>query len=1194
MPFPGRGRRARAVRAGPAVRSLDLFDTARLTPGQVDAELLRCAEDGLVGVTHLDRHAVAGAHLDVQAQRLHLLDQHLEGLRDARLRDVLALDDGLVALHATELVGGLDGEQLLKGVGGAVRRQRPDLHLTVALASVLGLTAERLLGDHGVRTGRTRVDLVVDQVEQLQDVDVTNGDRVLEGLTGAAVEPPRLAGLLHHALAVAVRHGAVEQLGDLFLAGAVEDRRGDVGAGLGTVRPDGLQLALPLGVAPVDLPAPARDPPEVGLQDLADVHPARHAERVEDDVDRGAVLKERHVLDRQHLGDDALVAVPAGQLVAVGDLALLGHVDADQLVHARRELVALFAAEHADTDDLAGLTVRHLQRGVADLTGLLTEDRAQQARLRGQLGLALGRDLADQDVARGDLGADADDAPLVQVGQDLFGDVRDVPGALLRTQLGVAGVDLVLLDVDRGEDVVLHQPLAEDDRVFVVVALPRHERDQEVLPERHLAVVGAGTVGDDGADLDTLALVHDRLLVEARALVGALELGDPVRGTRAVVVHDRDVVGRDLLDDTGLLGRDDVAGVGRGAVLHARADQRSLAAQQRHRLALHVGAHERAVGVVVLEERDHRRRDRHHLARRDVDVVHVGRRAELDLAALPADQDAVLGEVAVVVDRRVGLGDDVPVLLVRGEVVALVGAPAVDDLAVRRLDEAERVDPAVGAQRADQADVRAFRRLDRAHAAVVRRVDVTDLHAGALTGQTARTQRVQAALVGQASERVGLVHELRQLRGAEELLDRRHDRADVDQGLRRDRLDVLCRHALADDALHAGQAQADLVLDELAARTDTAVAEVVDVVGLDRDVATRRGGHLLLAGVQPDEVVDGRDDVVLGQGALSEVEVQAELLVDLVSADLRQVVPLRVEVEVLEQRLRGLLGRRLARTQLAVDVEKRVVLPGGVVLLQGDPHRLVVAPALENAGVVPPQRLEQDGNALLALAVDTDADIVTLVDFELEPCTPRKEHQTTEEDHVGRLVQGPVEVDAGRTDQLRDDDTLGAVDDESALRRHEREVTHEHRLALDLPRGVVDELRRDEHRGGEGHVLVFALLDGVLRRLEPVITEREGHGAGEVFDGTDLFEDLLKSRLGRDILTTGLLGRIDPGLPPLVTEQPVKGLGLQREEVRDSQRLLDTRKRNAVRTGCGSRGVARGCQEWSSEGSRRTDDAHAR
>src|SRR5690606_23301692 len=125
---------------------------------------------------------------------------------------------------------------------------------------------------------------------------------------------------------------------------------------------------------------------------------------------------------------------------------------------------------------------------------------------------------------------------------------------------------------------------------------------------------------------------------------------------------------------------------------------------------------------------------------------------------------------------------------------------------------------------------------DRAHAAVVRRVDVTDLHAGAVARQTTRAEGREATLVRQARERVVLVHELRELRRAEELADGRHDRADVDERLRRDRLDVLRRHALAHDALHPGQARADLVLDELADGADATVAEVVDVVRLDADV----------------------------------------------------------------------------------------------------------------------------------------------------------------------------------------------------------------------------------------------------------------------------------------------------------------------------------------------------------------------
>jgi len=50
-------------------------------------------------------------------------------------------------------------------------------------------------------------------------------------------------------------------------------------------------------------------------------------------------------------------------------------------------------------------------------------------------------------------------------------------------------------------------------------------------------------------------------------------------------------------------------------------------------------------------------------------------------------------------------------------------------------------------------------------------VDVTDLEAGALARQAARPEGRQAPLVGQARQRVVLVHELGELAGAEELLD---------------------------------------------------------------------------------------------------------------------------------------------------------------------------------------------------------------------------------------------------------------------------------------------------------------------------------------------------------------------------------------------------------------------------------------
>ncbi len=92
---------------------------------------------------------------------------------------------------------------------------------------------------------------------------------------------------------------------------------------------------------PLKLPAElARTPAEVRLEDLTDVHAARHAEWVQHDVDRRAVLEERHVLFGQDAADDALVTVPSGHLVADLQLALDGDVHLHHLDDAGRELVA--------------------------------------------------------------------------------------------------------------------------------------------------------------------------------------------------------------------------------------------------------------------------------------------------------------------------------------------------------------------------------------------------------------------------------------------------------------------------------------------------------------------------------------------------------------------------------------------------------------------------------------------------------------------------------------------------------------------------------------------------------------------------------------------------------------------------------------------------------------------------------------
>ena len=343
----------------------------------------------------------------------------------------------------------------------------------------------------------------------------------------------------------------------------------------------------------------------------------------------------QHLLGDPHVGLHALWAAGPGLIdqevlqapveAALEDrllvVAVLGQTLDLGLLDGQRALVLLDAAarENPDLDHGTRDPRGHPKRGVAHVRGLLAEDRAQKLLLRGHRRFALGGHLADQDVAGADLGADIDDARFVEVVQRVLADVRDVPGDLLLAEFCVARHDLELLDMDRGEDVVAHDALGDQDGVLEVVALPRHEGDQDVATQRQLAQVRGRAVGDDVAALDLVADPDQRPLVDAGVLVRALELQQVIdvdgllaaRGFLGDPDHDAGRV--DLIDHARALGRDGHARIARHRLLHAGADQGRLGLKQRHRLALHVGAHERAVGVVVLEERDERRGDRHQL-----------------------------------------------------------------------------------------------------------------------------------------------------------------------------------------------------------------------------------------------------------------------------------------------------------------------------------------------------------------------------------------------------------------------------------------------------------------------------------------------------------------------------------------------------------------------------------------------------
>ena len=171
----------------------------------------------------------------------------------------------------------------------------------------------------------------------------------------------------------------------------------------------------------------------------------------------------------------------------------------------------------------------------------------------------------------------------------------------------------------------------------------------------------------------------------------------------------------------------------------------------------------------MLKERNERGSNGDDLLRRDVHELHLRWLNEFKAFALTA-VDALANEVRVCVKLCVRLGDREALLFVRWEVDHVSGDATLLHSAIRRLNEAEVVDATEGCQRADQSDVRTFRRFNWADAAVVAMVHVAHVEAGALTRETARPKGGEAALAGELGEWVRLIHELAQLRATEELL----------------------------------------------------------------------------------------------------------------------------------------------------------------------------------------------------------------------------------------------------------------------------------------------------------------------------------------------------------------------------------------------------------------------------------------
>ena len=190
---------------------------------------------------------------------------------------------------------------------------------------------------------------------------------------------------------------------------------------------------------------------------------------------------------------------------------------------------------------------------------------------------------------------------------------------------------------------------------------------------------------------------------------------------------------------------------------------------------------------------------------------------------------------------------------------------------------------------------------------------VADFKACTVTGQTARPQSRQTALMRNFRQRVILIHKLRQLRRTEEFADNRRNRLGIDQILRFNVIQRFGAHSFANGAFHTQQSHTILIFHQFADRTDTTVAEVVNIVNFP------------FAVTQFNQTLDNTQNIIFTQRAVSIRRIfkrNVQSNIHLHTTDRRQVITVIVKEQRTEQLISRFIGRRFTRTHNAIDIQQ--------------------------------------------------------------------------------------------------------------------------------------------------------------------------------------------------------------------------------------------------------------------------------
>ncbi len=175
----------------------------------------------------------------------------------------------------------------------------------------------------------------------------------------------------------------------------------------------------------------------------------------------------------------------------------------------------------------------------------------------------------------------------------------------------------------------------------------------------------------------------------------------------------------------------------------------------------------------------------------------------------------------------------------------------------------------------------------------------------------------------------------------------------------------------------------------------------------------------------------------------------------------------------------------------------------------------------ENLLAIHPEGVKDRRRRNFPAPVDTGMDDVLGIEFDIEPGAAIGNDPGGEQEFAGRMAFALVVIEKHprRTVHLRNDNPLGSIDDERAVRRHQGHVSHIDILLFDvldrLCGGVGIDIEYDQAQGyferrGVSHAALAAFVDVIFRRLKFIFDKFEQCRIGKIRNRENRFENRLQ------------------------------------------------------------------------------------